>query len=39
MNTSTEKSKKNKPSHINKAELWNIFDSEVENDQKSKTPL
>jgi len=36
MNNSTVK--KRKPT-VNKKELWNIFDTEVENDQKSKTPL
>jgi transcription initiation factor TFIIB len=37
--SSTDKSKKKKHNNINKKELWNIFDSEVENDQKSKAPL
>jgi transcription initiation factor TFIIB len=37
--SSTDKSKKRKTNHINKKELWNIFDSEVENTQKSKEPL
>ena len=39
MNHSNELSKKKRPTNVNKAELWNIFDTEVENDQKSKTPL
>ena len=33
------KSKKNKSNNINKTELWNIFDSEVINENKSSTPL
>ena len=33
------KSKKNKSNNINKTELWNIFDSEVKNENKSNTPL
>jgi transcription initiation factor TFIIB len=36
---SKEKSKKNKPSNINKKELWNIFDLAIENPDKEKTPL
>ena len=36
---SNEKSKKKKVSNINKKELWNIFDTEVENEQKIKNPL
>jgi hypothetical protein len=39
MNISNELSKKKRPTNVNKAELWNIFDTEVENEQKSKTPL
>ena len=39
MQTSNDKSKKNKGSNINKTELWNIFDTEITNDQKSKAPL
>ena len=39
MNMSNDKSKKNKSSHINKAHVWNIFETEIENDAKSKTPL
>jgi len=31
--------KKRKSNTINKTELWNIFDNEVENDQKIKAPL
>ena len=37
--TSTDKSKKKKHNNINKKELWNIFDSEVENEQKPNAPL
>jgi transcription initiation factor TFIIB len=37
--TSTDKSKKKKHNNINKKDLWNIFDNEIENEQKSKTPL
>lgn len=33
------KSKKNKNNYINKKELWNIFDSEIENNNKPKIPL
>jgi transcription initiation factor TFIIB len=33
------KSKKNKNNKINKKELWNIFDSEIENNNKPKVPL
>lgn len=33
------KSKKNKNNTINKKELWSIFDSEVENNNKAKIPL
>lgn len=36
---SNDKSKKRKAKNINKTELWNVFDNEVVNDQKSKTPL
>jgi len=36
---SNDKSKKKKHNNINKTELWNIFDSEVDNENKSKTPL
>jgi len=36
---SKDKSQKQKHNNINKAELWNIFDSEVENPDKQKIPL
>jgi transcription initiation factor TFIIB len=36
---SKEKSKKRKNNNINKTELWNIFDSEIENPEKVKVPL
>jgi len=36
---SKDKSQKLKYNNINKAELWNIFDSEVENPDKQKIPL
>jgi len=36
---SNDKSKKNKNNKINKKELWNIFDSEIENPDKPKVPL
>ena len=39
MNISNDKSRKNKLTTVNKTELWNIFDSEVTNDQKPKAPL
>ena len=35
----TEKSKKRKPNNINKKDLWNIFDSEIENNSKPRAPL
>jgi len=35
----SEQSKKRKSNTINKTELWNIFDSEIENGLKSTTPL
>ena len=35
---STYQSKKRKSNNINKTELWNIFDSEVENEDKLKNP-
>jgi transcription initiation factor TFIIB len=37
--SSTDKSKKKKHNNINKKELWNIFDNEIENENKSKEPL
>ncbi len=36
---SNDKSKKNKNKTINKKELWNIFDCEIENNNKPKIPL
>ena len=36
---SNDQSKKRKNNTINKIELWNIFDVEIENEQKSKIPL
>lgn len=39
INMSNDKSKKNKATNINKAQLWNIFDNEIESETKSKTPL
>ena len=39
MNMNNDKSKKNKSTNINKAKLWNVFDSEIGNEQKSNTPL
>lgn len=36
---SNDKSKKKKPNNINKTELWNIFNSEVENSNKPIIPL
>ena len=36
---SNDKSKKKKVSNVNKTELWNIFDSEVDNPDKLKAPL
>ena len=36
---SKDKSQKRKTNNINKAELWNIFDSEIENPEKKKIPL
>jgi transcription initiation factor TFIIB len=36
---SNDKSKKNKNNKINKKELWNIFDTEIENPDKPKVPL
>ena len=38
-NISNDKSKKRKTNSINKKELWNIFESEVENDNKPLVPL
>jgi transcription initiation factor TFIIB len=38
-NYKEEKSKKKKPVNVNKKELWNIFDNEIENGGRSKTPL
>jgi transcription initiation factor TFIIB len=34
-----DKSQKRKNNNINKTELWNIFDAEVENPEKTKIPL
>jgi len=34
-----DKSQKRKNNNINKSELWNIFDTEIENPEKSKVPL
>jgi len=36
---SKDKSQKRKNNNINKTELWNIFDSEIENPDKQKVPL
>lgn len=36
---SKDKSQKRKNTNINKSELWNIFDSEIENPEKTKVPL
>lgn len=36
---SKDKSQKRKNTNINKSELWNIFDSEIENPEKAKVPL
>ena len=36
---SKDKSQKRKNNNINKPELWNIFDSEIENPEKIKVPL
>jgi transcription initiation factor TFIIB len=37
--TQTKKSQKRKDTTVNKAELWNIFDTEIENEDKPKIPL
>jgi transcription initiation factor TFIIB len=37
--TSKDKSQKRKSNNINKTELWNVFDTEVENPDKQKMPL
>jgi transcription initiation factor TFIIIB Brf1 subunit/transcription initiation factor TFIIB len=34
-----DKSQKRKNNNINKTELWNVFDSEIENPEKQKVPL
>ena len=39
LNTTNDKSKKKKPNNINKKELWNIFNNEIENDNKPIVPL
>ena len=39
ISTTNDKSKKKKPNNINKKELWNIFNNEVENDNKPIAPL
>lgn len=39
MNTGNDKSRKNKLNTVDKVKLWNIFDTEVTNDQKPKDPL
>ena len=36
---STVQSKKNKNNHINKTELWNIFDTEIIDDKIKPSPL
>jgi transcription initiation factor TFIIB len=36
---SKDKSQKRKNNNINKSELWNVFDSEIENPEKVKIPL
>ena len=36
---SKDKSQKRKNNNINKAELWKIFDTEIENSEKKKIPL
>lgn len=36
---SKDKSQKRKNDNINKSELWNIFDSEIDNPEKPKVPL
>lgn len=36
---SKDKSQKRKNNNINKSELWNIFETEIENPEKSKIPL
>ena len=36
---SNDKSKKKKNTIINKAELWSIFDNEIDNPDKTKIPL
>jgi len=38
-NDKSHKSKKNKSTTTNKTELWNIFDTEIENPEKQKVPL
>jgi transcription initiation factor TFIIB len=37
--SSNEKSKKKKDNHLDKTKLWNIFESEIINENKSNTPL
>ena len=37
--SSNEKSKKKKDNHLDKTKLWNVFESEIINENKSKTPL
>lgn len=37
--TSTEKSKKNKKKNANKKHLWSVFETEIDNPQKTKVPL
>jgi transcription initiation factor TFIIB len=39
MNMNKDKSQKRKNNNINKTELWNVFDSEIENPEKQKVPL
>lgn len=39
MNMSNDKSKKNRDVNRDKVKLWSIFDDEIENTQKTKTPL
>ena len=36
---SKDKSQKRKNTTINKIELWNVFDTEIENPEKHKIPL
>ena len=35
---SKDKSQKRKVTNVNKTELWNVFDSEIENPEKQRIP-